>query len=143
MRHHTLLLFGLILLCLPGSTRAQQTIVAPSRSVNWENVGIVGGIPARTTVCAILDPGATAEHINSALASCPAGQTVILNAGTYNIAGGIDFGSGKSNVTWCSVRVPRATVWAPTSACAAATGIGKVAHPIRLSGPQGTRAAPR
>jgi hypothetical protein len=99
MRPHTLLLFGLLLLCLPPHARAQQTIVAASRSINWENVGIPGGIPFRSTICATLDAGATATQINNAIAACPAGQAVMLNAGTYNIAGGINFGAGKSNVT--------------------------------------------
>jgi hypothetical protein len=99
MRKHTLLLFGLILLCFAQHAAAQQTIVAASRSINWGNVGILGDIPARTTICATLNPGATAAQISSAIASCPSGQTVQLNAGTYNLAGGIDFGGGTSNVT--------------------------------------------
>jgi len=60
----------------PAAARAQQTIVATSRSVDWRNVGIPGGIPNRTTVCATLNPGATAAQINSAIASCPSGQVV-------------------------------------------------------------------
>lgn len=99
MRQHTLLLFGLILLGFAQHASAQQTIVAPSRSIDWGSVGILGGIPARTTICSTLKPGATAAQINSAIADCPAGQTVKLTAGTYNLVGGIDFGAGKSNVT--------------------------------------------
>jgi len=91
-------LFLLVLVSLPQYARAQQTIVAASRSVDWRNVGIAGGIPNRTSVCATFNPGATAAQINSAIASCPNGQVVILNAGTYNIVA-IDFGGGKSNVT--------------------------------------------
>jgi hypothetical protein len=75
-----------------------QTVVAASRSVDWRSAGISGGIPSRTTVCTTLNPGATAAQINGALSACPSGQTVKLNAGTYNVAG-IDFGGGKSNVT--------------------------------------------
>ena len=46
-----------------------------------------GGIPTRTTVCATLAPGnGTADdsaRIQSALDSCPSGQVVQLNAGTF------------------------------------------------------------
>lgn len=94
----TLLVFGLIVLCVTQHVRAQQTIVAASRSVDWSRVGIAGGIPSRSTVCATLNPGATAAQISAALKSCPSGQTVQLNPGTYNLSAGIDF-TGKSNVT--------------------------------------------
>jgi hypothetical protein len=45
-----------------------------------------------------LNPGATASQINGAIASCPSGQVVKLNAGTYNLSDGIVF-NGVSNVT--------------------------------------------
>jgi hypothetical protein len=55
----------------------------------------VGGIPSRTTVCAKLQPGATAAQITAAIAACPNGQVVTLAAGTYDIAdGGIVMKSG-------------------------------------------------
>jgi hypothetical protein len=99
MRRHTLLLSCLILLCFwQQHTGAQQTIVAASRSIDWSQVGISGGIPPRSTICTTLGPGATAAQINSALAACPSGQTVTLGPGTYNLSAGIDF-TGKSNVT--------------------------------------------
>jgi Divergent InlB B-repeat domain len=41
-----------------------------------------GGIPNRTTICATLSPGA---NIQAALDSCPAGQVVQLNAGTFTV----------------------------------------------------------
>ncbi len=41
-----------------------------------------GGIPNRTQTCATLSPGG---DIQSALDSCPAGQVVQLNAGTYTV----------------------------------------------------------
>jgi hypothetical protein len=70
--------------------------LAPSRAVDWSSAGVPGGIPNRTTVCATLSPGATAQQINDAIAACPANQVVYLNAGTYNLNGGFN---GKSNVT--------------------------------------------
>jgi hypothetical protein len=77
--------------------QAWSGIISSSRAVDWRNAG-AGTIPARTTICATLNPGASGSQINSAIASCPSGQTVLLNAGTYNISGGIVF-NGKSNVT--------------------------------------------
>jgi hypothetical protein len=57
---------------------------------SWEGkVGIVGGIPAVTTVFTTLNPGATAAQINSAVSSCPSNQVVFLSAGTYTPGGNI------------------------------------------------------
>src|SRR5262245_63882672 len=64
----------------------------------WEGrVGVAGGIPARTAVAQTLGPGATASQINSAIASCPADQVVMLSAGTYTAGGTIVV--GRNNVT--------------------------------------------
>src|SRR5207253_5381375 len=100
MRHKSLFLFPLILLSLSLCSYAQlwSGILDTSRAIDWSQAGVIGGIPNRTSVCATLNPGATATQINSAIASCPAGQVVFLNAGTYNLSSGILF-SNKSNVT--------------------------------------------
>lgn len=88
-----------LVLMVSASAQAQQWagIIDPSRAVNWSSAGVVGGIPNRTTVCTTLNPGATAAQINSAISTCPSGQVVFLNAGTYSISdGGIVM---QSNVT--------------------------------------------
>ncbi len=90
-----------LLACVAAaSTHAQQWsgIVDPTRAIDWSNAGVRGGIPNRTTVCATLNPGASSSQINSAITSCPNGQVVFLNAGTYGGLGGITF-NGKSGVT--------------------------------------------
>jgi hypothetical protein len=92
-----LLLFT-VALTVSATASAQQTIVAPARSVNWTTAGVVGGIPTRTTICASFNPGATAAQINAAIAACPANQVVRLFAGTYNLSSGLVF-NGKDNVT--------------------------------------------
>ncbi len=103
MRRKTLLL--LVLAFLFGWTDAAQAqlwsgIIDPSRAIDWSlgNQGVAGGIPNRTTICATLNPGATAAAINAAIQGCPANQVVFLNAGTYTNLGPISF-NGKSNVT--------------------------------------------
>jgi hypothetical protein len=102
LRRQKQLLFPLIsiLLCISPVCfgQAWSGILDPSRAVNWSNAGAPGGIPNRTTICATLSAGASGSQINSAIASCPAGQVVFLNAGTYSISGGINF-NGHSNVT--------------------------------------------
>src|SRR5262249_59966409 len=97
-RKYSILLFLLSL--PPGGLCAQNWsgIIAPSRAIDWTTAGVVGGIPTRTQICSTLSPGATAPDINSAIANCPAGQVVFLNAGTYNLTSGIVF-NNKSNVT--------------------------------------------
>jgi len=72
-------------------------ILDPTRAVAWQP-GVPGGVPSRTTVCATLNPGATAGQISAAIASCPGGQVVYLNTGTYKLSSAIDFG-GHNNVT--------------------------------------------
>ena len=93
-------LFPLILLWLGMYSHAQlwSGVLSSNRAIDWTQAGVVGGIPNRTTVCSTLNPGATASQIQNAIAACPSGQVVFLNAGTYNLGSGIDFGS-KSNVT--------------------------------------------
>src|SRR5438309_8545983 len=100
MRHKSLFLFPLILLSLSLCSYAQlwSGILNTSRAIDWSQAGVIGGIPNRTSICATLNPGATAAQINSAIASCPSGQVVFLNAGTYNLSSGIVF-DNKSNVT--------------------------------------------
>src|SRR5438128_12607120 len=103
MRPKTLLLMILALLFgWAGVAHAQlwSGILAPSRAIDWaaNQPGVIGGIPTRTTICSTLSPGATAAQINSAIAACPSGQVVFLNAGTYNLSTGIIF-NNKNNVT--------------------------------------------
>lgn len=89
----------LLLLCATRPTMAQPWagIIATDRATDWSGVGVSGGIPARTQVCATLNPGATAAQINSAIAACPDNQVVLLTAGTYTLSGGLVF--RKSRVT--------------------------------------------
>jgi hypothetical protein len=89
----------LLLGAAPAAAQPWAGIIAPARAIDWASPrGAQGGIQPRPTICATLNPGATVSQINSAISSCPSGQTVFLNAGTYNISGMINFGS-KSNVT--------------------------------------------
>ena len=93
------LLSGLLLLPMCQSAYAQTpSVIDASRRIDWSRAGVTDGIPNRSTICATLNPGSTAAQINSAIAACPAGQVVKLNAGTYNLSSGIDF-NAKSNVT--------------------------------------------
>jgi len=76
-------------------------IIDTTRAISWEGgyVGIPGRIPSRTTICSTIAPyTGTAATINDAVAACPAGQVVKLDAGTFNLSTGITF-NGVSNVT--------------------------------------------
>src|ERR1043166_7906839 len=100
MKRKPSLLFSIVLLCFSGCLYAQpwSGIISSSRAVDWSKAGVSGGIPNRTTICATLNPGATAAQINSAISSCSTGQVVFLNAGTYNLSSSINF-TNVSNVT--------------------------------------------
>jgi len=75
-------------------------VIAPSRRIEWQgHVGVPGGIPDRTTLCATIDAatygnGTTdaAPAIQSAVESCPEDQVVYLPAGTYRLANPVNFG---------------------------------------------------
>jgi hypothetical protein len=102
--------YAFFVLLIPVATRAQQWsgIITPSRAVDWSHAGASGGgaVPNRTTICATLGllgqvasfaQSVTLAQINSAMGSCPSGQTVLLNPGVYTLVGGIDI--TKPNVT--------------------------------------------
>src|SRR5437868_4388491 len=91
------LLVSAFSLCAATAVDA-QSIIAASRRIDWSKAGVVGGIPARTSICATLNPGATSAQINAAIAACPANGVVMLNAGTYTLSAGVTF-AGRSNVT--------------------------------------------
>jgi hypothetical protein len=114
MKPRALLLLCLSVSCLssisfdrPGShmSRAHAQAVStttevldPGRRIDWSQAGVPGGIPHRASgTCATLGPAATAADINNAIAACNNG-VVYLDAGTYNVSGGITF-RGISNVT--------------------------------------------
>src|SRR5579859_6506686 len=100
MQRKLAVLLFVVVIGLPAYLSAQSAsgIIAPSRMINWSNAGVQSGIQDRTSICATLSAGASVSQINSAIAACPGGQVVFLNAGTYNLSSGIDFG-GHSNVT--------------------------------------------
>jgi hypothetical protein len=103
MKKLSILIFlaGLLLWYAPkvsAQTPPWTGIVDSSRAIDWSQAGVPGGIPARPTICTTLSAGASLASINAAIAACPSGDTVMLNAGTYNLAGGIIF-NNKSNVT--------------------------------------------
>jgi hypothetical protein len=91
------LLLSACVLCLATLAEA-QTVISASRRIDWTQAGVPGGIPNRSSICATLNPGATAAQINSAIASCGSGQVVFLNAGNYSLSTGIVF-NNKNNVT--------------------------------------------
>jgi hypothetical protein len=99
------------LFILNTGTSFSQMIPA-DRQVRWQgNVGIAGGIPARTAICATLIPsgGDDTAAIQNALNACPPNQVVKLESGTFFASGSIEWqmvnngvvlrGSGPANTT--------------------------------------------
>jgi hypothetical protein len=94
----SLLLLVLVAVLAPGLAVAQpwSGIIAPQRATDWRTAGAT--IPTRTTICATIAPyTGTAATINNAIAACPSGQVVQLQAGTFTLSTGISH--QKSNVT--------------------------------------------
>ena len=74
---------------------ATADIIPSERVITWAgNVGVSGGVPERSTICATATAGASASAINSLISSCPAGQVVYLPAGTYNLSSSINITKG-------------------------------------------------
>jgi hypothetical protein len=78
-------------------------IVAPSRAIDWSNAGAPHINDTRTqcvtSACNTVSGGSvTVTTINAAIASAAANTYVLIPAGTFNIAGGIVFGT-QSNIT--------------------------------------------
>src|ERR1700739_4365946 len=97
----------LLLFATPAKIRAQawSGIIDPTRAIDWSSVGS-GVVQTRTTICSTLGTaGQSASYaqsvasaqINSAIAACPSGQVVYLNAGTYTLSSGFSL-RGHSNV---------------------------------------------
>ena len=66
-------------------------IIPADRMTTWAP-GIPGGIPARTTVCATVNASTygngaidASSGIQSAVDACPAGQVVLLSAGSFTV----------------------------------------------------------
>lgn len=78
-------LLGFLSLSLLTCTSIAQIIPA-SRSIDWTQSGVPGGIPNRTTICANISAGASTSTIQSALNACGANNVVMLAAGTYNVS---------------------------------------------------------
>jgi len=93
-------LIGLLILA-PVVAHAQpwSGILSPERAIGWSGAGVLGGIPNRTTICATLNPSATAAQINIAIAACPKGQVVFLTAGTYHLGSAGILIRSKNDIT--------------------------------------------
>jgi hypothetical protein len=94
----TVLVVIMVGLTLDAHAQLWSGLIDPTRAIDWSAVG-VGGIPPRATACSTLSPNGTNDMtatINSALNSCPAGQAVVLVAGTFRVNGNINV---PANVT--------------------------------------------
>ena len=76
------------------SVSPSEEIIPDDRKIDWSYAGIPGGIPERTSVCAIIDStvygnGTTdaTDTIQNALDSCPDEQVVFVPEGTYLVSG--------------------------------------------------------
>lgn len=88
------LLFLVLVQTVPAHAQLWSGVLDPTRATDWSGAGVTGGIPPRTTICNTLSAGVTAAQIDTALSGCTVGQTVKLNAGTYNLAAGINLRAG-------------------------------------------------
>ncbi|MGH9641444.1 MAG: hypothetical protein ACRD3Q_03380, partial [Terriglobales bacterium] len=75
-----------------GTAAAPSTSMFPPDRVTAWNPGVPGGVPARSTVCANLAAASygngardATAGIQAAIRSCPAGQVVLLSAGSFTI----------------------------------------------------------
>lgn len=86
---------AIVLVCLlPAKAEAElwTGVLDSSRAIDWSQAG-AWTIPVRATQCGstIAAYTGTAATINSAIASCTAGQHVKLGSGTFTLSDGIVF----------------------------------------------------
>lgn len=90
-------LLVVLVLCSPAMAQLWSGILDPTRATDWSGAG--ASIVNRSTICATFNPGATAAQIQAQLQNVACQNKVVkLNAGTYTLAAGLDFG-GNPNVT--------------------------------------------
>jgi hypothetical protein len=100
-------LLFMFMLVLAVSSYAQNWsgLLDPQRAIDWSHAG-AGAIPPRSTICATLGvagqvstyvQSVNSSDVASALIGCPAGETVLLNPGTYNLLSTLNI--SISNVT--------------------------------------------
>jgi hypothetical protein len=86
---------------LAASGSAKAGLIPAERRTTWNpGLNAIGGIPARSTLCATLAPsgGDDTARIQAALDACPAGQVVKLGPGAFRITGdGLSL--TRSNIT--------------------------------------------
>jgi hypothetical protein len=103
---HLVATIALILVVSTSTAASAQPwsgIIPASRAIDWTQVGIPGGIPARTTSCSAIAAATygngtidATSGIQAALNACSANQVVSLSAGTFRINGNLSI---RSNVT--------------------------------------------
>jgi hypothetical protein len=85
----------LLIVATLAALRASGEVIPASRTIDWSQVGVPGGIPSRTTIHRTLthidNTGATdiTRALQSALNACPKDQVVLLPSGTFKIDGTI------------------------------------------------------
>lgn len=128
-----------LFLCNPVGAQQWSGLLTSARGVDWSGAG-AGAIAPRTTVCTTLGTAGqsssyaqsvTASQIMSALQSCPAGQTVLLNPGTYTMTQTI-FGAGVATPSNVTLRGsgPSQTILKWTSTSNNCSGLGPTAFCI-------------
>jgi hypothetical protein len=90
-RRGALLLSVLIAACHGKATSKPFDVLPAGRSIDWTHAGVVEpdgtrGIPHPTTVCDTIRAGGGSAAIQAAIDACPAGQVLMLEAGTYNLS---------------------------------------------------------
>jgi hypothetical protein len=73
----------------PTQAQSVSSFLPSTRTVDWTQVGIPGGIPdANWPICQTIPPSGGADDsatIQNAINSCPAGSVIVLTAGTYTL----------------------------------------------------------
>ena len=69
--------------------QAWSGIVRPDRGVDWSKRVVVGGIPTRTTVCSSVESRSFGFANQFRHIFLRVREKVHLNAGTYNLSGGV------------------------------------------------------
>ncbi|OGE92802.1 MAG: hypothetical protein A3C85_01555, partial [Candidatus Doudnabacteria bacterium RIFCSPHIGHO2_02_FULL_48_21] len=85
----------------PSPSSAVAELIPIDRRIEWNGVGVPGGIPSRTTVCATISAAAfgngttdATSAIQTAINNCPIGQVVHFPTGTYKVSSRLNLTKG-------------------------------------------------
>lgn len=132
---------SLLSLLSVGVLCSQAAVLPAGRlyTKGWQTAGLTDGIPNRTTIYTTIssagDSSDRTREINSAIATCPTGQVVLLGPGTFRCNSAIAIGTTKNGIVLRGSGVGVTIIDSRASGEAIMIGTGGGDWPWKTDGP--------